>query len=53
MFARNFVIAKDYVKTRIHPADLLGVLSKEYNFATFPISRHMLDGFFVLLLVPH
>jgi len=29
MFARNFAIAEEYVKTRIHPEDLLGVLRKE------------------------
>jgi len=29
MFARNFATAEEYVKTRIHPEDLLGVLRKE------------------------
>jgi hypothetical protein len=53
MFARNFAIAEEYVKTRIHPADLLGVLGKEYSFATFTIFGHILVCFLVLRLVPH
>jgi hypothetical protein len=47
MFARNFAIAEEYVKTRIHPADLLGVLGKEYSFATFTIFGHILVCFLV------
>ncbi|XP_058755949.1 vacuolar protein sorting-associated protein 51 homolog [Vicia villosa] len=31
LVTKNFVIAKEYVKTRIHPADLLGVLRVVWN----------------------